>query len=92
MSQQQPEQPTGSDSPAEKQTVFNAQNYTPRGADNVLSLGGSYQPVEQEEPAGKVRVTVIKEEQKLKDWACWGKEGSIEKRNCKSRIGLDYRN
>lgn len=40
MSQQQPEQPTGLDSPAVKQTVFNDQNYTPRGADNVLSLEG----------------------------------------------------
>jgi len=89
MSQQQPEQPTGSDSPAVKQTVFNDQNYTPRGADNVLSLGGSYQTVEQEKPAGKVRVTVIKE---TKDQTCWPlKEGSIERRNCKSHVGLNYR-
>lgn len=89
MSQQQPEQPTGSDSPEVKQTVFNDQNYTPRGADNVLSLGGSYQPIEQEKPAGKVRVTVIKE---TKDQTCWPlKEGSIERRNCKSHVGFNYR-
>ena len=91
MSQQQPEQPTSSDSPATKQTVFNDQNYTPRGADNLLSLRESYQPVEPEKPAGKVWVTIIKEEQKLKDWACWGKEGSIEERNCKARVGLNNR-
>lgn len=91
MSQQRSEQPTGSDSPAAKQTVFNDQNYNPRGADNVLSLRESYQPVEPEQPAEKTRVTVIKEEQKLKDWACWGKEGSIERRNCRSNIGLNYR-
>ena len=92
MSQKQPEQPTGSDSPAVKQTVFNDQNYTPRGADNVLSLGGSYQTVEQEKPAGKVRVTIIEQTPSMKDRACWPhKEGSIERRNCKSHIGLNYR-
>ncbi|SFO81866.1 hypothetical protein SAMN05216601_102317 [Ectopseudomonas composti] len=92
MSQQPIEQPTSSESPAIKQTMFNDENYTPRGADNVLSLRESYQPVEPEKPAGKVKVTVIKEEQKLKDWACWGKEGSIERRNCKTKVGLNYRN
>ncbi|WP_296270574.1 hypothetical protein [Pseudomonas sp. UBA6323] len=89
MSQQQTEQPTGSDNPAVKQTVFNDQNYTPRGADNVLSLHDTYQPAEPEKQAGKVRVTVIKE---TKDQTCWPlKEGSIERRNCKSHIGLNYR-
>ncbi|MDH0625727.1 hypothetical protein N5E31_22580 [Pseudomonas chengduensis] len=89
MSTRQPEQPTGSDSQAVKQTVFNDQNYTPRGADNVLSLRDNYQPVEPEKPAGKVRVTVIKE---TKDQTCWPlKEGSIERRNCKSHAGLNYR-
>lgn len=82
-------QPT-TESSSSKQTVFNDQNYTPRGADNVLSLRESYQPVEPEKPAGKVRVTVIKE---TKDSTCWPlKEGSIERRNCKSHVGLNYRN
>ncbi|MGE8296967.1 MAG: hypothetical protein ACN6PH_15630 [Pseudomonas sp.] len=89
MSPQQPEQPTGSDSPAVKQTIFNDQNYTPRGADNVLSLRETYQRAEPEKPTGKVRVTVIKE---TKDQTCWPlKEGSIERRNCKSHVGLNYR-
>lgn len=89
MSQQQPEQPTGSDSHAVKQTVFNDQNYIPRGADNVLGLRETYQPAEPEKPTGKVRVTVIKE---TKDQTCWPlKEGSIERRNCKSHVGLNYR-
>ena len=86
MSQQQPEQPTGSDSPTVKQTVFNDQNYTPRGADNVLSLRKAYQPLESEKSADKVRVTVIKE---TKDSMCWPlKEGSIERRSCKSYLKL----
>ncbi|PIA70714.1 hypothetical protein [Pseudomonas sediminis] len=89
MSTQQPEQPTGSDSPAVKQTVFNDQNYTPRGADNVLSLRDTYKPAEPEKPADKVRVTVIKE---TKDSTCWPlKEGSIERRNCRLGVGLNYR-
>jgi hypothetical protein len=89
MSPQQPEQHTGSDSLATKQNIFNDHNYTPRGADNVLSLRDTYQPAEPEKPAGKVRVTVIKE---TKDQTCWPlKEGSIERRNCKSHIGLNYR-
>ncbi|MFI8979364.1 hypothetical protein [Ectopseudomonas khazarica] len=86
MSQQQPEPPTSSDSPAAKQNIFNDHNYTPRGADNVLSLRESYQPAEPEKLAGKVRVTVVKE---TKDQTCWPlKEGSIERRNCKSYKGL----
>lgn len=90
MSQQSPEQPTSSKSPAIKQTVFNDQNYTPRGADNVLSLRESYQPVEPEKPAEKVRVTIVKE---TKDPTCSIlREGSIEKRNCKAYLGLERRN
>lgn len=91
MSQEQREQPTGSDSPAVKQTVFNDQNYTPRGADNILSPRESYKQVVQEQRKEKPGVTVIGEEKKLKDF-CGGKEGSIERRNCRSQIGLSHRN
>lgn len=90
MSQQQPDQPAGSDSPTFKQTVFNDQNYTPRGADNVLSSREIPKPVAQEQSQETLRVTGIKEERKLKD-LCWGKEGSIERRNCRSQIGLNHR-
>lgn len=92
MSQQQPEQPNGSDSPAAKQNIFNDHNYTPRGADNVLSLRESYQAVEPEKQAEKERVTIIEQTPSMKDRACWPhKEGSIERRNCKSHVGLNYR-
>lgn len=74
---------------AKKQTVFNDQNYTPKGANNVLSISESNQTTEQDKPQGKLKVTVIKE---TKDSKCWPlKEGSIERRNCKSHIGLNYR-
>ncbi|WP_447590203.1 hypothetical protein [Aquipseudomonas campi] len=92
MSRQQPEQPTGSESLATKQNIFNDHNYTPSGADNVLSLRESQQPVEPEKTAGKVRVTIIEQTPSMKDRACWPhKEGSIERRNCRSHVGLNYR-
>lgn len=92
MSQQQPEQPTGSDIAAAKQNIFNDHNYTPRGADNVISLREIQQPVEPEKPAGKVRVTIIEQTPSMKDRACWPyKEGSIEQRNCRSQVGLNHR-
>ena len=90
MSQQRFEQPTGSGGPAVKQTVFNDQNYTPRGADNVLSSREIPKLVAQEQSQETLRVTGIKEDRKLKDF-CWGKEGSIERRNCRSQIGLNHR-
>lgn len=71
-----------------KQTVFNDQNYTARGADNVLSFNEGYQPIEQPKPANEgVRVTVVKE---TKDETCWPlREGSIERRDCKFATGLN---
>ena len=93
ISTQQPEQPAGSDSPAVKQTVFNDQNYTPIGADNVLSLLEGFQHVQQpEKTAEKLEVTIVKEEQRLQDWVCGGEDRSIERRSCKSRISLENRN
>lgn len=92
MSPEQPEQRTGSDSPATKQNIFNDHNYTPRGADNVLSLRESYRAVEPEKQAEKVRVTIIEQTPSMKDRACWPhKEGSIERRNCRSQVGLNHR-
>jgi hypothetical protein len=83
---QPPEQTSSPNTSAVRQTAFNDQNYTPRGADNVLSLREANQLVESEKPAGKMRVTVIKE---TKDSTCWPlKEGSIERRNCKAYMGL----
>lgn len=40
------ERQSGLTTPVPKQTVCNDQNYTPRGADNVLSLRDTYQPAE----------------------------------------------
>jgi hypothetical protein len=60
MSQPQAELPTTTENTATKQTVFNDLSYQPRGADNVLAFEETYQPIEPEKPASKMRVTVIK--------------------------------
>lgn len=92
MSQPQSELPKTVEKTATKQTVFNDLNYKPRGADNVLAFEDTYKPIEPEKPAAKMRVTVIKEEVKLKDWVCGSPNGSVEQRDCKSRVGLNHRN
>lgn len=75
-----------------KQVVFNDVNYIPRGADNVLSLSNFKNPEEQEKVSKKVRVTVIEQKPSMKDRVCWPyKEGSVERRNCKSHVGLHHR-
>lgn len=90
MPRQEPEQANNSEPPVARQRVFNDQNYIPRGADNVLSSRAIPKSVPQEQPKEKLRVIGIKEEAKLKDF-CGGREGSIERRNCRSQIGLDHR-
>lgn len=78
---------------APRQTVFHDQNYVPRGADNVVSLRTEPDPQKSYQPPQQgVRVTVVGETQSMKEKACWpSKEGSIEKRNCKFNVGLNYR-
>lgn len=79
-------------SPTTKQHVFNDNNYTPRGADNVVSFNESPPIIEEQKSPEKIRVTIVKQEPSMKDRACWPfKEGSIENRNCRSSIGLNYR-
>ena len=90
MSQPKAELPASTENTVTKQTVFNDANYTPRGADNVLPVEKNYKPVEQEKPAKKLKVTVIKE---TKDTTCWPlREGSVARRNCKANVNLSRRN
>jgi len=77
-----------------KQTVYHDQNYTPRGADNVLSLRPlptPQEPARQPQPQG-TRITIVGETRSTKDRVCWPyREGSIERRNCKFSAGLNNR-
>lgn len=76
-----------------KKNVFNDNNYTPRGADNVVSFNEPTPINEEKKSPGKIRVTIVKQEPSMKDRACWPlKEGSIERRSCRSQVGLNYRN
>ncbi|WP_152220964.1 hypothetical protein [Pseudomonas sp. SCB32] len=74
-----------------KQTDYNDSNYVARGADNVVPMGTDAVDVQPEQPR-QVRVTVVGETRDMKEAACWPlREGSIAKRNCKSSVGLHYR-
>lgn len=79
--------------PAVKQTVFNDQNFTPRGADNVVSFNDASRSLAPgEAPPQPTKVTVVHQTPSMKDRACWPyKAGSLEHRNCRSAVGLQYR-
>lgn len=76
-----------------KQTVFNDRNFTPRGADNVVSFSEAPRSLAPEEaPLQPTNVTVVHQTPSMKDRACWPyKAGSLEHRNCRSAVGLQYR-
>lgn len=78
---------------AGKQTVFNDQNFTPCGADNVVSFNEAPRNMAAEEaPPQPTKVTVVHQTPSMKDRACWPyKAGSLEQRNCRSAVGLQYR-
>jgi len=69
-----------------KQTSFDDSNYIPKGANNVVSYP---QPIVREEPKAEgMKVTVVKQKTRIRDY-CQGKEGSIERRNCRAMITLN---
>ncbi|GLX15080.1 hypothetical protein Pstr01_33190 [Pseudomonas straminea] len=97
MSEQRYEQPTGLDSDAVKQTVFDDKNYTRKDAINLINARewGSAEPYEETRKHQKEqKILVIGQENTTKDWICsyQGKEGSIKQRDCKSRYQLNNRN
>ena len=81
----------------EKKTVFNDQNYKPRGAINLVNARewGAAEPYEEtRKRQEQQKIIVVGQEQKPGDWVCtfMGGEGSLERRNCKSRMQLHKRN
>lgn len=97
MSRQRVEQSNSSDSSATKQTVFNDQNYTPKGAINLVDARewGTAEPYEQtRKRQEEQKITVIGEQNRPEDWICshFGKDGSLSRRDCKSRYQLNNRN
>lgn len=81
----------------EKQTVFNDQNYKPKGAINLVNARawGTAEPYEQtRQRQEQQKIVIVGQEQKPGDWVCSfvGGEGSLERRNCKSGVQLHKRN
>lgn len=76
-----------------RQTVFNDQNFIPRGADNVLPLRVHSDPSPREGISKKVKLTIVRQSPSMKERACWPyRQGSIESRDCRALIGLKHRN
>jgi len=75
-----------------KRTVFNDKNYKPRGADNVLSFQEPPQPIKHKKITANKEVIVVGQKRSMKAQACWPyKDGSIEERNCRAIVSLNYR-
>lgn len=94
MHQPQPAQPRAgtTQQPPAKQTVYTDANYVARGADNVLSLRIANNPMELAKPTISKEIIVVGEKPSMKDRACWPhRAGSIERRNCRSSVGLSNR-
>ncbi|TKJ67656.1 hypothetical protein PviCFBP13515_01645 [Pseudomonas viridiflava] len=75
-----------------RQTVFNDQNYIPRGADNVVALRAAYDLSPDRTAPEKVKLTIVRQSPRMKERACWPyRQGSIESRNCSASVGLKHR-
>lgn len=75
-----------------RQTVFNDQNYIPRGADNVVALRVADDLSPDRKAPEKVKLTIVRQSPGMKERACWPyRQGSIEYRNCRASVGLMYR-
>ncbi|HFT1929610.1 TPA: hypothetical protein RG926_000115 [Pseudomonas aeruginosa] len=64
----------------------------PGGADNLNGRRQAPRPAEQRQPANEVRVTVVEQTLPLRNRACGAfQEGSLERRDCRAHIGLQFR-
>lgn len=77
---------------APRQTVFNDQNFIPRGADNVVTFRFSPDLSPRPEALKKAKLTIVRQSPSMKERACWPyRQGSLESRNCHASIGLKHR-
>lgn len=85
-----PQVPAPSDTA--RQTAFNDQNFTPRGADNIFAFAVSSRLSSRDEPAKTAKVTIVRQSLSMKERSCWPyRQGSIEMRNCRFSVGLKHR-
>ncbi len=77
---------------APRQTVFNDHNFTPRGADNVVTFAKEPILATESPPTKRVPVTIVAQPTSIKTRACLPyAPGSIELRNCRAQVGLRFR-
>lgn len=77
---------------APRQTVFNDQNFIPRGADNVVAFRVSSDLSPRPEAPKKAKLTIVRQSPSMKERACRPyRQGSIESRNCHASTGLKHR-
>lgn len=77
--------------PPPKQTVFNDKNYVPQGATNIVPATRVTPEPALTIPARHKEIVVVGKESRISD-LCPYREGSIERRNCKTNVELNNRN
>lgn len=76
--------------PPPKQTVFNDKNYVPQGATNIVPATRVIPEPTVTIPPPQKEIVVVGKESRISDF-CPGGEGSIQRRNCKMKVNLNYR-
>jgi hypothetical protein len=77
---------------ATRQTVFNDQNFIPRGAHNMVASRVSSDLSPRPEAPKEAKLTIVRQSPSMKERACWPyRQGSIESRNCHASIRLKHR-
>ena len=77
---------------AARQTVFNDQNFVPKGAENVVVFRVSSELSPRPEAPKKAKLTIVRQSLSMKERVCWPyRQGSIESRNCRASVGLKHR-
>ncbi len=90
--QSQTAQPTAATAePPSKQTVFNDKNYVPQGATNIVPATRVIPEPTVTIPSRQKEIVVVGKESRISD-LCPYREGSIERRNCKTNVELNNRN
>lgn len=88
-----PAQPVEPERPApEKQAVFTDRNYVPKNPISIVKFEGIAAPKTKQPRRESGVVVGIKEQERISDRCSGWKKGSIERRNCRMQLELDYRN
>jgi len=77
---------------AVRQTVFNDQNFVPKGAENVIAFRVSSELTPRPEAPKKAKLTIVRQPPSMKERVCYPyRQGSTESRNCRASVGLKRR-